>query len=87
MCIAAGAVLGYLFFGGLLWSTRQAGKASGSSALIVASFAGRLMLCLVILFFILRLGGITALLTSLGSFTITQLAFVAHFSRVKNWND
>lgn len=71
----AGSVLGTIFFGGLWLTTFKGFQSRHNIAVVLSSFIGRLLFCLVGFYLVIRFMGLEGIIAAMGSFLVVQLIF------------
>ena len=75
--IFAGVIIGLLFFGGLLLTTRRFATSPHAIRLVIGSFIGRALIALGGFFIVIKLAGFTGVMLALLGFVSVQLVVLA----------
>ena len=85
--LISGFCLSVFYFGGLWLTTKQISRRKGSIAILMGSFALRLVFCVVGFYLILTFSGISGMLAGTAGFVLTQLVLVRFLHRKDVRND
>lgn len=77
LSILGGMVIGLLFFGGLLLTTRRFAASPHAVRLVIGSFIGRAVIALGGFFIVIKLAGFTGVMLALLGFVSVQLVVLA----------
>ena len=82
--LAAGSGLGFLYFGGLWYTTKRLVLPGGPRPFVLVSFLVRSIICLFGFYLVLRFTGFPGLLSGMAGFITMQVTFVRLISRKVN---
>lgn len=74
----AGIILGSFFFGGLWLTLKRLPSTQNPLLLILGSFSGRIVICIIGFYIVVKAGNLSGLLASLAGFMLIRFMLVRH---------